>query len=56
MKDKEYGKGMSLKDNTQASAVKSIPTVSSEKYDVGRIKNYSAGTKGYPAKALKDSI
>jgi len=55
MKNKKSEKGMGLKDNTQASAVKSVPS-NSEKYDLGRIKNYSAGTKGYPAKALKDSI
>jgi len=48
-------KGMKLKDNTQASPVKSIST-NSEQYDVGKIKKYSAGSKGYPSQALPGSI
>jgi hypothetical protein len=47
--------GMNLKDNTQASPVKSINT-NSEQYDVSRIKKYSAGSKGYPSQALPNSI
>jgi len=50
-----YGKGISIKDNTQASPVKSVNT-NSEQYDLGRIKKYSAGTKGYPSSALPNSI
>ncbi len=46
---------MKLKDNTQASPVKSIST-NSEQYDVGKIKKYSAGSKGYPSQALPGSI
>lgn len=46
--------GMGLKDNTQASPVKSINTMS-QKYDMGRCKKYSDGTKGYPASASQDS-
>ena len=47
-----YGKGFNLKDNTQASPVKGIDTYS-EKYDLGRCKYYSAGTKGYPKQAIQ---
>jgi len=54
-KAKSSGKGFNLKDNTQASPVKSINT-NSEKYDLGKIQKYSAGTKGYPSKALPNSI
>lgn len=39
-----------LKDNMQAGMVKKINT-NSEQYDMGRIKKYSCGTKGYPAEA-----
>lgn len=39
-----------LKDNTQASEVKQVPTDSC-KYDMGRVQMYSAGSKGYPAEA-----
>ena len=41
-----------LKDNTQASPVKSIPTMS-EKYDMGKIQPYSCGSKGYPSQAMQ---
>lgn len=47
---KEGGSVFSLKDNTQASEVKKVPT-DSEKYDMGRVKPYSSGSKGYPAEA-----
>ena len=47
--------GMNIKDNTQASPVKSINT-NSEQYDLGRVKKYSAGSKGYPSSALPNSI
>ena len=53
--DKSSAKGMSLKDNTQASPVKSIKT-NSEQYDLGKIKKYSCGSKGYPSQALPNSI
>lgn len=43
----------SLKDNTQASPVKSIKT-DSQKYDRGRCRYYSDGSKGYPAQASQD--
>jgi len=48
-----YGKGFNLKDNTQASPVKSIDTMS-QKYDMGRMKPYKDGSKGYPAQAVQD--
>jgi len=47
--------GITIKDNTQASPVKSINT-NSEQYDLGKIKKYSAGSKGYPSPALPNSI
>ena len=47
--------GMSLKDNTQASPVKSIKA-NSEQYDIGKIKKYSSGSKGYPSQALPNSL
>ena len=48
---KESKRGVfNLKDNTQASEVKQVST-NSEKYDMGRIKEYSCGSKGYPAEA-----
>ena len=50
-----YDKGMNIKDNTQASPVKSINT-NSDQYDVSKIKKYSAGSKGYPSQALPNSI
>ena len=53
--DKSSAKGMNLKDNTQASPVKSINT-NSEQYDVSKIKKYSCGSKGYPSQALPNSI
>ena len=53
--DKSHGKGINIKDNTQASPVKSINT-NSEQYDLGRVKKYSNGSKGYPSQALPNSI
>jgi len=47
-----YGKGFNLKDNTQASPVKGINTMS-QKYDMGKCKYYTDGTKGYPAEAVQ---
>lgn len=47
-----YGKGFSIKDNTQDSPVKDIST-NSEKYDMGRCKYHSDGTKGYPSQAIQ---
>jgi len=44
------GSTFDLRDNTQASEVKKVPT-DSEKYDMGRIEEYSCGSKGYPAEA-----
>lgn len=52
---KSSGKSFGVKDNTHASPVKSIST-EAEKADVGRIKPYSAGNKGYPAPALPNSL
>jgi len=54
-KAKSSGKGFNLKDNTQASPVKSIKT-NSEQYDLGKVKKYSSGSKGYPSQALPGSI
>ena len=53
--DKSSVKGINIKDNTQASPVKSIKT-NSEQYDLGKIKKYSCGSKGYPSQALPNSI
>jgi len=44
--------GMGLKDNEQASPVKSVNTMA-EDYDKGRIKYYSSGTRGYPQQAIQ---
>jgi len=55
MKSVNKSKGFGLTDNKQASPVKSIKT-NSEKYDVGKIQPYSAGSKGYPSQALPNSI
>jgi len=49
------GKSFGVKDNTHASPVKSIST-ESEKADLGRVKPYSSGNKGYPSQALENSI
>lgn len=49
-KGKSGGSVFNLKDNTQASEVKKVPT-DSEKYDLGRVQKYSCGSKGYPAEA-----
>jgi len=46
------GSVFNLKDGTQASEVKMVPT-DSEKYDMGRVREYSCGSKGYPAEAWK---
>ncbi|MFO7881191.1 MAG: hypothetical protein R6U52_01470 [Kosmotogaceae bacterium] len=42
-----------LKDNTHSSPVKSIPTMS-ENYDMGKMRYYSCGTKGYPSQAMQE--
>ena len=47
-----YGSGFSIKDNTQDGVVKNIST-NSEKYDMGRCKYDSVGTKGYPSQAIQ---
>jgi len=53
MGEKRYPSGgFNLQDNTQASPVKSIPTMS-EKYDMGKMKYHSDGTKGYPSEAIQ---
>ena len=49
-KKSSYGGGFNLKDNTQASSVKPINTMS-QKYDMGKMKKYSDGSKGYPSQA-----
>ena len=49
------GSGMGLKDNTQASPVKSVNT-DSEKYDMGRLQVKKCGTRGYPSQAIQGSI
>lgn len=50
-RSKDRGGVFNLKDNTQAGEVKKIST-DSEKYDMGRMRYYSVGTKGYPAQAM----
>ena len=47
---KSGGSVFNLKDGTQASEVKKMST-DTEKYDMGRIRPYSSGSKGYPAEA-----
>jgi len=49
-KSKDRGGVFNLKDGTQASEVKNVST-NSEQYDMGRIREYSSGSKGYPAEA-----
>ena len=44
------GKGFNIRDNAQEGDVRSIPT-NAEKYDMGRMRPYSCGSKGYPAEA-----
>ena len=48
-----YGKGFNLKDNTQDGTVKGIK-MDSEKYDMGKCRYHSDGTKGYPAQAMQE--
>lgn len=49
-RSKDRGGAFNLKDGAQASEVKNVPT-NSEQYDMGRIQEYSCGSKGYPAEA-----
>jgi len=51
-KKPSYGKGMRLADNTQDSPVKSISTMTQD-YDMGKMRYYSCGTKGYPSQAIQ---
>ncbi|HUU88159.1 MAG TPA: hypothetical protein VMX17_10455 [Candidatus Glassbacteria bacterium] len=43
-------KSFNLQDNAQASTVKNVPS-DAEKYDMNRMRYYSAGSKGYPSEA-----
>jgi hypothetical protein len=43
-------KGFEIKDNAQAPIVRDINT-NSEQYDLGRVRKYSNGSRGYPAEA-----
>ena len=45
------GSTFDIKDNTQEGEVRSLPTSGAEKYDMGRVKKYTCGSKGYPAEA-----
>lgn len=45
-----HDSGFNLRDNTQASEVKTINT-NSEQYDLGRVRKYRCGSRGYPAEA-----
>jgi len=45
------GKGMNLKDNTQASGVRKINT-NAEQYDIGRINKLKSNSQGYPSEAF----
>jgi hypothetical protein len=45
------GKGMSIKDNTHASDVKSINT-NTEQYDLGKVKKLKSNSQGYPSEAF----
>lgn len=45
------GSAPKLKDGTQDGSVYGIPT-NSEKYDMGRMKYDSVGSKGYPKQAF----
>lgn len=49
---RRYNPPPELKDNTHASKVYGIPT-DSEKYDMGRMRYFSSGTRGYPAQAIQ---
>jgi hypothetical protein len=48
--ERRSGGSFNLRDGAQAGEVKKVPT-DSEKYDMGRVKSYSCGSKGYPAEA-----
>lgn len=43
-------KGFEIRDNAQAPEVKSI-SANSEQYDLGRVRKYQCGSRGYPAEA-----
>ena len=49
-KSKDRGGAFNLKDGEQANTVKHVST-NSEKYDMGRIKYETVGSKGYPSQA-----
>lgn len=49
---KDRGGVFNLKDGEQSGNVKYVST-DSEKYDMGRVRYDSVGTKGYPAEAWK---
>lgn len=55
MKDNKGATALGLKDNAQASPVKSV-TTDAEKYDMGRLQEKKVGTRGYPSEAIKGSI
>lgn len=52
---KNRGEGFNLKDNVQEGDVRSISS-DSERSDLGRIKPYNPGSKGYPSQALNNFI
>jgi len=53
-KKPQYGGGFDLKDNTQASKVRDISTMS-QKYDMKKCKYHSDGSKGYPSQAIQEN-
>lgn len=48
--EKHSGGTFNLKDGAQEGDVRQINT-NTEQYDIGRIKPYKCGSKGYPAEA-----
>lgn len=48
---KSMGSTFNIRDNTQEGEVHSMPTTAAEKYDMGRVRKYTCGSKGYPAEA-----
>lgn len=45
------GPTFDIKDNTQEGEVRRLPTSEAERYDMGRVRKYTCGSKGYPAEA-----
>lgn len=46
-----HGSVFNLKDGMQEGEVHYLPTSDAERYDMGRMKEYTCGSRGYPAEA-----